>query len=348
MIHQPLTAPLVIEAERRANVAETSAAKALVELIKVKAELAKVQEELERTKAEHSRYCETDHEVYHQIFMALGILDSKFPYDGAVEAATRLKADLANAQRHMESFTRGMLFTIYELAQVDHERDNHAASEAEVNIPSLKVYVVNALHKALSTPAAKGAEETPVPESWPVSASPGGCNPWFLRADKFIALVSTRPSLWLSYSAAKYINIRIDTRDCSFVLRGRNDEELSMERLLTVMQENKFSGAYRRPRASILQADTPHATADQVPDCPSTLWISGEQPPLSPVGPNSETSYYRERTDSMNGNGGPWYCSTGKYFGQMCPEEGCAKADGCFRERQAHPPASTPLGGEGM
>jgi hypothetical protein len=75
---------------------------------------------------------------------------------------------------------------------------------------------------------------------------------WNADAAAFLAQVKACPHLWLSLGRAKYIELRIDTRDCGFNLYDRDRIHLSPDAVIAAIKDTneKFGEAptYRRPR----------------------------------------------------------------------------------------------------
>jgi hypothetical protein len=65
-------------------------------------------------------------------------------------------------------------------------------------------------------------------------------NGWNLDADKFLALIkSTDGMMWLALGKAKYIELRVDTRDCGFNLYDRDGEPLNPDEVVAAVEHVK-------------------------------------------------------------------------------------------------------------
>ncbi len=72
-------------------------------------------------------------------------------------------------------------------------------------------------------------------QKWPFD-SPNG---WDLDAARFLAFVQRYPMMWLRLSRAKYLEMRIDTRDCGFNLYDRDKNPLSPDDVMKAVEELK-------------------------------------------------------------------------------------------------------------
>lgn len=76
---------------------------------------------------------------------------------------------------------------------------------------------------------------------------------WNADAAAFLSQVKACPHLWLALSQAKYIELRIDTRDCGFNLYDRDHVFLSPDAVLCAIKKaNETFGIapdYRKPKA---------------------------------------------------------------------------------------------------
>ncbi len=60
---------------------------------------------------------------------------------------------------------------------------------------------------------------------------------WNLNAAKFLALVQSCPMMWLRCSRAKYIELRVDTRDGGFNLYDRDHAHLSPDVVVAAIKD---------------------------------------------------------------------------------------------------------------
>lgn len=80
--------------------------------------------------------------------------------------------------------------------------------------------------------AAARAPASPWPSSGP------DFNRWWKDAAAFVALVQQHPSVWLDFSRAKYIELRIDTRSGCFRLKDRGGVEFTPDEWIARLAEN--------------------------------------------------------------------------------------------------------------
>lgn len=80
--------------------------------------------------------------------------------------------------------------------------------------------------------------ERGIPESWPMSAPILGTvpSPWACDALSFVALLSRHASMWTSDFDLKYLTLRIDTRSGHFMLKGRDGEDVTPDRVLKAIR----------------------------------------------------------------------------------------------------------------
>ena len=74
-------------------------------------------------------------------------------------------------------------------------------------------------------------------------------NGWNLNAAKFLEMLQAQPLMWLFLTRAKYIELRIDTRDGGFNLYDRDKKPLSPDEVIKAIEEaTAFAGGapYRR------------------------------------------------------------------------------------------------------
>lgn len=106
----------------------------------------------------------------------------------------------------------------------------------------------HATSDACATPPELRAENESRRE-WPTDGHAG----WNLDAAKFLALVQSCPHLWLSLSRAKYIELRIDTRDGGFNLYDRDRQRLNPDDVVKAIKDTneKFGevASYRATKA---------------------------------------------------------------------------------------------------
>lgn len=91
-----------------------------------------------------------------------------------------------------------------------------------------------------------------LPTKWPRDLPSG----WHHRADEFLRVVVEHPFLWLRLSKAKYLDIRVDTRDGGFTLRDRDGNLMDPEEVIAACRESveQFGDAAHEPyRKSVSQ-----------------------------------------------------------------------------------------------
>lgn len=64
-------------------------------------------------------------------------------------------------------------------------------------------------------------------------------NGWNLGAAKLVALIEENPFLWLKLTRAKYVELRIDTRDGGFNLFDRDRQPLSPDDIVAAIDAAK-------------------------------------------------------------------------------------------------------------
>lgn len=102
---------------------------------------------------------------------------------------------------------------------------------------SLVAGAITALGHALDRVEALEKERA-IPERWPMSRPILGTipSPWARDALAFVALLSRHASMWTSDFALKYLTLRIDTRSGHFMLKGRDGEDVTPERVLKAIR----------------------------------------------------------------------------------------------------------------
>lgn len=78
---------------------------------------------------------------------------------------------------------------------------------------------------------------TPEPQDWPASGP--AFNRWNDDVAAFVKLVQDNPGFWLSDFQLKYLDIRIDTRDGGFVLKDRDGEKISPDRVVSAIKQHQ-------------------------------------------------------------------------------------------------------------
>jgi hypothetical protein len=68
--------------------------------------------------------------------------------------------------------------------------------------------------------------------AWPHDEPAG----WNLNAARFIEMVQSQPLMWLGLSRAKYIEMRIDTRDGAFNLYDRDKKPLNPDDVVKAVE----------------------------------------------------------------------------------------------------------------
>lgn len=68
--------------------------------------------------------------------------------------------------------------------------------------------------------------------AWPHDEPAG----WNLNAARFVELVQSQPMMWLKLSKAKYIEMRIDTRDGAFNLYDRDKNPLNPDDVVKAIE----------------------------------------------------------------------------------------------------------------
>ena len=75
-------------------------------------------------------------------------------------------------------------------------------------------------------------------------------NGWNLDADKFLAMIkATDGMMWLALGKAKYIELRVDTRDCGFNLYDRDGLPLNPDEVVAAVEHVKknYSAGTKQP-----------------------------------------------------------------------------------------------------
>lgn len=72
-------------------------------------------------------------------------------------------------------------------------------------------------------------------ERWPRD-NPGG---WFHNAAAFLGLIEANPTMWHRCPQAKYIDLRIDTRNGGFTLRDRDGNLLEVDAVLAAIERDR-------------------------------------------------------------------------------------------------------------
>lgn len=70
-------------------------------------------------------------------------------------------------------------------------------------------------------------------QKWPFD-KPNG---WDRDAARMLALIQLYPMMWLCLHRAKYIEMRIDTRDCAFHMRDRDGKPLSADDICDAIEQ---------------------------------------------------------------------------------------------------------------
>lgn len=78
-----------------------------------------------------------------------------------------------------------------------------------------------------------GEEERAMVRAWPHDKPHG----WNLNAARFVELVRSQPLMWLRLPRAKYIELRIDTRDGGFNLYDRDRRPLNPDDVVNAIKE---------------------------------------------------------------------------------------------------------------
>lgn len=87
--------------------------------------------------------------------------------------------------------------------------------------------------------------------NWPHDKPDG----WNLNAAKFVELLQSQPMMWLKLSQAKYVELRIDTRDGGFNLYDRDQKPLNPDDVVRAIEEanEDFGSApYRKSDSKIV------------------------------------------------------------------------------------------------
>ena len=93
------------------------------------------------------------------------------------------------------------------------------------------------------------APETPKPDAetaaiaasiWPTAAP--AFNPWHRELARFIALVEASRGMWLVDSPLKYLELRVDTRSGQFVLKDRDGNRISPDRVVAAARAAETAG----------------------------------------------------------------------------------------------------------
>ncbi len=71
-----------------------------------------------------------------------------------------------------------------------------------------------------------------IPLEWPERAG------WYDDLPRFARLLARMDSAWHHNFRIKYLNIRIDTRDCGFCLLDRDDKPLPMSEVLDAFRQS--------------------------------------------------------------------------------------------------------------
>jgi hypothetical protein len=83
-------------------------------------------------------------------------------------------------------------------------------------------------------------------------------NGWNLNAARFVDLLQSQPMMWLRLTRAKYIEMRIDTRDGGFNLYDRDRQPLEPDEVVAAIKEatEKYgAGLYRQSVAAPADAE---------------------------------------------------------------------------------------------
>lgn len=78
-----------------------------------------------------------------------------------------------------------------------------------------------------------GEAERAMVRAWPHDEPAG----WNLNAAKFLELVQSQPMMWLALTRAKYIEMRIDTRDGGFNLYDRDHKPLNPDDVVRAVEK---------------------------------------------------------------------------------------------------------------
>lgn len=85
-----------------------------------------------------------------------------------------------------------------------------------------------------------------IPETWPKEGP--DFNRWNKDAAGFVALMQAHDTFWLCDHQLKYLTLRIDTRDCGFIISDRDGNTIEPERVLRAISRwnEKYPLAERR------------------------------------------------------------------------------------------------------
>jgi hypothetical protein len=101
-------------------------------------------------------------------------------------------------------------------------------------------------------------------------------NGWNLDADKFLALVKSADGMmWLALGRAKYLELRVDTRDCGFNLYDRDGQPLNPDEVVEAVEKVKRDYGIKPP------APPSSAVTEGAEEAIRDWWYSDRRQPMT-------------------------------------------------------------------
>ena len=78
---------------------------------------------------------------------------------------------------------------------------------------------------------------SPLPKTWNVDQTVVNENKWNLSPIEFLKILKENSGFWCVDMEMKYLNIRLDTRDCAFILLDKDNNRIHPDRVLDAIRK---------------------------------------------------------------------------------------------------------------